>query len=779
MSSALDSADRVLRSLIYDYLCKRGLNGAATALQAEVAAFGEDTSIDLPVDASQSFLFEWFGLFWDMYTARASEERAELSLDAKQNDIHGNNPHSAGDNNIERNEPVPITAADPIGAGGGDHSKLSNGKRSVAGSDAGGGKSGTVFVNAHQEQQPQRWPYGAVEKGIRAPGDAVDGSANTPSALGAHAKQEPGAVDSNVPRGVGGAAGDGSRANASNKQTGEVGGTEMSSSSLFSAGRKRPSLNASSGFRGRKRGGLANSVTSPRNQQELPARASGGGAGSDVVLNAANVSVGAEHSALSGPQGGRPPSRGARTSRNANMAATALAIAQQQNVSGSVELEGGFSGGSGSGVNNSGIHLSADGLVYSRDGRSGKVAVGAGGGAAGTSGNGGAGENANRFSPPHTTSPPPFGNTPTKGVPVSNRPAAWSNILQQKKQQQQAPPQARSSGESAGINWSSELGAGDADDVSKGLGHQGSEGGQNSQSMKGRGGGGSAGRGARSGRARGARGGVSARGGAGARGGAAAGVRRGGAVAGVQRGGLGGASGALDDVVQTALDSQDDINASARNAQLNGQSRDTIHDALFPDQNIRPQSKPGGEPGGNGSGGFGLDSAGAGAGGGTGASASPMAGLRLMNQVSFEEQQLLDIFAGNPNDYSPRARSGNFDTGASLANIDRVLAGGRIPFGASSGGGARGSAGGEASGGGGVGAAVGSGTPVGTATNRISDFMFLNPSGADDVNDVLDSLGGGSGSGMRLSDNMEGKRGGVSGSSALNAPGTNTAKYQQ
>jgi len=801
MSSVQDPADRVLRSLIYDYLCKRGLNGAATALQAEAAAFGEDTSANLPVNVPQSFLFEWFGLFWDMYSARASEDRAERSLDARHNLANENGEqHSAGDDNIEQNEPFPSGLTDPAHLDAADHSKMSNGRRSFVCSDTEG---------ARNNQERMRWPQGNAEKGIKASVDAVDGAANVQhtasgmppgrqdgSASAMRAKQEPGMVDSNLKRGAGGTPSNdalGGKARASGKvqsgnAVGEGGGTEMSSSSLFSGGgRKRPSVNSNSGLRGRKRGALANLSGSQREQAERTARLSANGNAAEGLLNATTTNVaggGAEHSALSGPQGGRPPSRGARNSRNASVAASALAIAQQQGPSGGGELDAAFGGVGGGGANNTGAHVSPESFMYTKDVRGGKGAVLAGSGGAGS--NSGPTRNNDTFSPPHTTSPPAYGAAAAAGAGPKGalaRPTAWNPAAAQRQKQAQ-----QSANDPTEVNWGSEFGAPDVEEPSKSMAQQVLDGGPNSQRARG-------GQAFRGGSARGGRGGGGSSGGA-ARGGATN-ARRGGSTAafGAQRGVRGSEEGIDrfdEDIAQSAFDSAGmlgtDAVGSGRNVdQKSAPRREQSQGSLFGDQpqNTTSQNRASGSAAMASTVGstFGPP---AGAGGGSNAAnASPMASLRAgmsMNQVLFEDQQLLDILAGNANEYSPKIRvGGHLDSNSSLANIDRLLAGGGMPFGGSGGArdrarGGNGGPGGKGSTGGAAGGLGGGGGP-----SRMSDFMFLNPGGGLDVNDVLDSLGGGNpSSNMRAPDRGDGRHGAQGGKSGgpLNASGAgNSAKY--
>eukprot|EP01136_Pigoraptor_vietnamica_P022891 Opistho-1_new@6266 len=66
-------ADRMLHLYILDYLQKRNFTQSAAAFSSE-ANVG-DTPI--PIDAPGGFLFEWWGVFWDIFSARVSKSASK------------------------------------------------------------------------------------------------------------------------------------------------------------------------------------------------------------------------------------------------------------------------------------------------------------------------------------------------------------------------------------------------------------------------------------------------------------------------------------------------------------------------------------------------------------------------------------------------------------------------------------------------------------------------------------------------------------------------------
>ncbi|WOG95432.1 hypothetical protein DCAR_0414751 [Daucus carota subsp. sativus] len=72
-------ADKMLDAYIYDYLMAKKLHASAKAFKAERAVPNDPVSIGAP----GGFLFEWWSLFWDSYTAK-SNEAAALQVETQQ-----------------------------------------------------------------------------------------------------------------------------------------------------------------------------------------------------------------------------------------------------------------------------------------------------------------------------------------------------------------------------------------------------------------------------------------------------------------------------------------------------------------------------------------------------------------------------------------------------------------------------------------------------------------------------------------------------------------------
>lgn len=62
--------DQMLHIYVCDYLRKRGFSQAALALRLEA---GLEPERQVPIDAPQSLLFEWWVVFWDVFASRSAE----------------------------------------------------------------------------------------------------------------------------------------------------------------------------------------------------------------------------------------------------------------------------------------------------------------------------------------------------------------------------------------------------------------------------------------------------------------------------------------------------------------------------------------------------------------------------------------------------------------------------------------------------------------------------------------------------------------------------------
>ncbi len=65
-SLILDSDVYRLHIYIHDYLSKRGFNDAAHVFGQE-ARLGDQIAV--PVDAAQGLLYEWWNVFWELFSA--------------------------------------------------------------------------------------------------------------------------------------------------------------------------------------------------------------------------------------------------------------------------------------------------------------------------------------------------------------------------------------------------------------------------------------------------------------------------------------------------------------------------------------------------------------------------------------------------------------------------------------------------------------------------------------------------------------------------------------
>lgn len=74
--------DRMLHIYLWDYFRKRGYSMAAQALSSE-AGLAPDQEV--PIDAPQGLLFEWWAVFWEVFTARSAgiAQQSQLHPDAR------------------------------------------------------------------------------------------------------------------------------------------------------------------------------------------------------------------------------------------------------------------------------------------------------------------------------------------------------------------------------------------------------------------------------------------------------------------------------------------------------------------------------------------------------------------------------------------------------------------------------------------------------------------------------------------------------------------------
>jgi hypothetical protein len=69
-----------LHLYIHDYLTKRSFTAAAQALNEE-ASLGNQTVV--PVDAPQGLLYEWWSVFWDVFSAGNPGKAGQPTADAQ------------------------------------------------------------------------------------------------------------------------------------------------------------------------------------------------------------------------------------------------------------------------------------------------------------------------------------------------------------------------------------------------------------------------------------------------------------------------------------------------------------------------------------------------------------------------------------------------------------------------------------------------------------------------------------------------------------------------
>lgn len=81
------SSEAVLKAFVLEYLEKHGFPAAAAAMRSETAARTPEYPLQLPpVCTTEGLLFDWFGLFWEVYSNRA---RAAFRKDPERSAIRG------------------------------------------------------------------------------------------------------------------------------------------------------------------------------------------------------------------------------------------------------------------------------------------------------------------------------------------------------------------------------------------------------------------------------------------------------------------------------------------------------------------------------------------------------------------------------------------------------------------------------------------------------------------------------------------------------------------
>jgi len=343
MSAAVDTTDRILRCLIYDYLSKRGFREAASSLQDEANACGESVALDLPlIESQQSFLFEWFGLFWDVYSTKTSGDvdSAGASARNQENPLttkHGNEEirqdgipnkfseqqHQKGvELNSHRKADVSADQQNSRNVHKIQNSSASNQRINSTSSQPIQDQMKAMTASAEMQQARrisagvdgflESYNYGdqPAHRSSTSPGGAISGENPAKGNSGGRRVSPPSRP--NESRQGPGAAGGGAAATApGNGQkpaaTGVEGVTEVSSSSAFSNGKKRGSSKTNVGRGGKsKRGGKSGqSLSSPQASLSLPPS---GAVGAGSAQGEPNGSPGLGI--------GRPPAGGARPQWN-------------------------------------------------------------------------------------------------------------------------------------------------------------------------------------------------------------------------------------------------------------------------------------------------------------------------------------------------------------------------------------------------------------------------------------------------------------------------------
>ena len=70
-------SDKMLNVYIYDYCIKRNFKDAARAFFVE-AKVPQDQQV--PINARDGFLYEWWTVFWDIFSARANRTGSQDAL---------------------------------------------------------------------------------------------------------------------------------------------------------------------------------------------------------------------------------------------------------------------------------------------------------------------------------------------------------------------------------------------------------------------------------------------------------------------------------------------------------------------------------------------------------------------------------------------------------------------------------------------------------------------------------------------------------------------------
>ncbi|XP_030552890.1 transcriptional corepressor LEUNIG-like isoform X2 [Rhodamnia argentea] len=90
MSRSNWEAEKMLDVYVYDYFVKRNLHATARNFLAE----RKISTLPVAIDAPGGFLFEWWSVFWDTYTARIHEKRSNAGTSYAE----GHNQHQFGFN---------------------------------------------------------------------------------------------------------------------------------------------------------------------------------------------------------------------------------------------------------------------------------------------------------------------------------------------------------------------------------------------------------------------------------------------------------------------------------------------------------------------------------------------------------------------------------------------------------------------------------------------------------------------------------------------------------
>ncbi|ORX63835.1 hypothetical protein K493DRAFT_249726 [Basidiobolus meristosporus CBS 931.73] len=76
-TKSLWEGDKMLNTYIYDYCLKRNWTGAAQAFMNE-AQVARDSQV--PINSPNGFLYEWWVVFWDIFSARTNKTGSKDAL---------------------------------------------------------------------------------------------------------------------------------------------------------------------------------------------------------------------------------------------------------------------------------------------------------------------------------------------------------------------------------------------------------------------------------------------------------------------------------------------------------------------------------------------------------------------------------------------------------------------------------------------------------------------------------------------------------------------------